>query len=365
LILPGAQIAEQGPKRSVFPDLDSVPSDLTPPQMTSGLPARGRRVKQINPEYLGTDVYHSLYLPKDWKKGKRYPVIVEYAGNGPYRSEDGDVSSGRVEDSKLGYGISGGKGFIWICMPFVNSAARRNQSWWWGDPEATAQYCKITVRRVCEEYGGDPSRVILSGFSRGAIACNYIGLHDDAIADIWLAFIAYSHYDGVRKWDWEGSDPPSALGRLKRLQRRASFVCQERTVDDIRAYIDSSGIMAPFTFLAVPFRNHNDAWVLRDIPARRALRSWLGEVLKTRPGTHSIRGRVTAANGRPLLGVCIESGCTHFTYTDRKGRFILSGLIDSRRTITASQNGRLFIPQAEAVEIRGEDVGGLTFTASR
>jgi hypothetical protein len=333
--------------------------------MTSAAPAPGRRVKQISPEYLGTEVYHSLYLPKDWRKGKRYPVIVEYAGNGPYRSEYGDVSTGRVEDSKLGYGISGGKGFIWICMPFVNSEARRNQTLWWGDPEATAQYCKFTVRRVCEEYGGDPSRIILSGFSRGAIACNYIGLHDEAIADIWLAFIAYSHYDGVLQWDWEGSDRPSALERLKRLQGRASFVCQERSVDDIRTYIDLSGIAAPFSFLAVPFRNHNDAWVLRDIPARRALRSWLGEVLKTRPGTHSIRGRVMAANGRSLLRVRIESGYSHFTYTDRKGRFILSGLIDSRRSVTASQNGRLFIPRAATVEIRGEDVDGVTFTASR
>jgi len=44
-------------------------------------------------------------------------VIVEYAGNGNYANKYGDVSSGEVEGSKLGYGISGGTGFIWICMP--------------------------------------------------------------------------------------------------------------------------------------------------------------------------------------------------------------------------------------------------------
>jgi hypothetical protein len=347
-----------------FPDLASVPPDLTVPEVTSGEPAPGRRVKQFNPEYQGTGVYHILYLPEDWQEGKRYPVIVEYAGNGPYRSEYGDVSTGEVEGSKLGYGISGGKGFIWICLPFVNSQERRNQTMWWGDPEATVEYCKTTVRRVCEKYGGDSSRIILAGFSRGAIACNYIGLHDDAIADIWLAFIPYSNYDGIRPWDWAGSDRPAARERLERLHGRATFSCQERTVDDIRAYIDSSGVTAPFTLLVIPFRNHNAGWVLCDIPARQALRSWLGEVLKTQPGTHSIRGRVTAANGRPLMGVCIESGVSHFTYTDRKGRFILSGLIDSRRAVTASQNGRQFTPRSAAVEIRGEDVGGLTFTAS-
>lgn len=364
-ILPLAQNSGQTPDPLGFPNLLTIPTDLTVPEMTTGAPAPGRRVKQINTEYQGTDVYHTLYLPRDWKKGKLYPVIVEYAGNGQYHSEWGDVSTGVVEGSELGYGISGGKGFIWICLPFVNSQERRNQTMWWGDTEATIQYCKTTVRRICEEYGGDSSRIILAGFSRGAIACNYIGLHDDAIADIWLAFIPYSHYDGVRKWDWEGSDRPSALERLKRLKGRATFSCQERSVDDIRAYIDLTGVVAPFTFLALPFRNHNAGWVLRDIPARRDVRAWVEEVLRTRPGTHSIQGRVATANGKPLSGVCVESGGSHFTYTDRKGQFILAGLIDSHRTVTASQNGRVFTPPVATVEIRGTDVGGLTFAASR
>jgi hypothetical protein len=365
VILPGSENARQRPHRLLFPDLSSVQPDLTVPPMTAGAPAPGRRVKQVNPEFRWKHVYYSLYLPTNWKKGKLYPVIVEYAGNGPGRDDaNGDFSSGKLEDSNLGYGISGGKGFIWICMPFVNSKTGRNQTWWWGDPKATVKYCESAVRRVCKQYGGDSSRVILAGFSRGAIACNFIGLHDGTIADIWLAFIAYSHYDGVRQWDYEGSDRQSALERLRRLKGRASFICQERSVDNIRQYIESTGIVAPFTFVTIPFRNHNDAWALRRTPARKALRSWVKKVLKTRPGTHSLRGRVTAANGRPLSGVCIESG-SHFTYTNRKGRFVLSGLIDSRRNVTASQEGRLFTPRAATVEIHDEDVTGLRFTASR
>ena len=53
------------------------------------------------------------------------------------------------------------------------------------------------MRRVCEQYGGDRAAVILTGFSRGAIACNYLGLHNEEIAGLWRAFIPYSHYDGV------------------------------------------------------------------------------------------------------------------------------------------------------------------------
>jgi len=35
----------------------------------------------------------------------------------------------------------------------------------------------------------DRAAVILSGFSRGAIGCNYLGLHNEEIAGLWLAFI--------------------------------------------------------------------------------------------------------------------------------------------------------------------------------
>ena len=55
--------------------------DLVTPRMMQEAPAPGKRVRQVAPEYKGTQVYHSLYLPTDWKKGKTYPVLVEYTGN--------------------------------------------------------------------------------------------------------------------------------------------------------------------------------------------------------------------------------------------------------------------------------------------
>ena len=55
--------------------------DLTTPSMTNDHPAKGLRVRQVAPEYVGTEVYHSLYLPEDWENGKKHPVLVEYTGN--------------------------------------------------------------------------------------------------------------------------------------------------------------------------------------------------------------------------------------------------------------------------------------------
>jgi hypothetical protein len=271
-----------------LPDLSTAAADLIVPETVSGEPAAGRRVRQTDPEFAGTAVHHTLYLPADWKtgagqRGKRYPVLVEYAGNGNYVNRYGDISNGTVEGSKLGYGLSGGRNFIWICLPYVNSRERRNEIVWWGDVEATVRYARNTVERVCETYGGDREAVILSGFSRGAIACNYIGLHDDAIAGLWHAFLAYSHYDGViTTWPYPGADRAAALERLQRLRGRPVFICHEGSVENTRRYLASTGVKAPFTFQTIRFRNHNDGWALRDIPERRAARRWLRDVLRRR-----------------------------------------------------------------------------------
>ena len=262
-----------------LPDLRSVPADLTVPTLQFGPPAAGARVKQSLAEYAGTQVYHVLYLPTDWRPGARLPVIVEYAGNGGYSNSFGDVSLGVPEGSKLGFGISAGQGFVWICLPYVNVGRTNICTRWWGDVEATLDYCKKAVRLVCDQYGGDASAVILTGFSRGAIGCGYLGLHDDEIAKLWRAFVPYSHYDGVTPWPYPASDAASAIVRLKRLNGRPSFICHEVTVEPTRQFVATSGVTAPFIFQTVPFRNHNDEWILRASPTRTALRTWLKEVL--------------------------------------------------------------------------------------
>ncbi len=271
------------------PDIRSVPPDLITPQTTGASPRPGKRVRQVLPKYAATAVHHNLYLPTDWQSEKKYPVLVEYPGNGPYTSPCGDFSSGDVDGCNLGYGISAGGGFLWLALPCVDSTGQQNQLWWWGDVKATIDYCREAVDSVCAEYGGDSASVILCGFSRGAIACNFIGLHDDKIAGMWLGFIASSHYDGVEKWDYAESDRISAQERLARLRGRASFIAQEMSTQNIEDYLRSSGADDPFTFQTIHFRNHSDAWVLRDIPERRALRFWVQEVLRNRPGVQKQR----------------------------------------------------------------------------
>lgn len=262
------------------------PVDLVTPTMTDEAPAVGKRVRQVAPEYAGTDVHHALYLPTDWKPGGSYPVIVEYTGN----KWDACGSSGKVEGANLGYGLSGGKGFIWVAMPYVQKGGIENAVTWWGDAQATVDYCKRNLPRICEAFGGDPERCIVCGFSRGAIGSSYIGLADDEIAAFWCGMFTHDHFDGERTWGYPADDRASALTRLARLKGRPVMVCG-MNIDALRdKYLGQHADLAAFTFLNVPtatlfkipegkvIHPHTDLWMHKDSAYRTQARAWLQQV---------------------------------------------------------------------------------------
>ena len=270
-----------------LPDISTVPPDLHVPEPGDGPPGAGKRVRL---ELFNGTPPVILYLPTDWVQGKRFPVIVELAGNGNYKNTFGDTSTGLPEGSKLGYGLSGGHGFLWVCLPFLNEAGNKTAVTWWGDapayrPDSTVAFIKRAVPALCERFSGDPDRVILCGFSRGSIAANAIGLHDDKIAALWRGFVCYSHYDGVStRWPFAGADAASARQRLDRLKGRPQLICGESPLESTRSYLESTGVTGDFTFLETGFRNHNDAWTLRPSPARDSARQWLARIVRMPAG---------------------------------------------------------------------------------
>ena len=155
----------------------SMASAATPPAVTNDAPAAGKRVRVTTPGtgYAGNaNVYHTLYLPTDWVPGQKYPVIIEYGGNG-----------WTVEANKLGFYQSGGTGYIWVSAPNIDQNSTLgdksddfNTTSWWGSEGQNAigaaddaAYTKATVIDLIENYGGDHSQVCVTGFSRGAVAC--------------------------------------------------------------------------------------------------------------------------------------------------------------------------------------------------
>lgn len=244
--------------------------------MEEGLPRPGHFVKVAAPEYQGTQVFHALYLPTDWKMGQIYPVIVEYPGN-----LWGDKCSGKVEDCKLGYYESAGKGYIWIVLPFVNSKEKKNQLTWWGDVDATVAYCQLNVKRICHAYGGNPAAIFLTGFSRGAIACGYIGLHDDQIAKMWAGLIPFAHFDG-------GSfTRAGAKERLARIGDRPVLILYgEKDASGKANSLAGAAVLKELgknpKILEIPGIGHSDAWIEKESRERDAVRAWMGEIVRSK-----------------------------------------------------------------------------------
>ena len=293
------------------PDVLTLPADIENPRMTGGEPAAGRMVLQTLAAYTGTEVAHAVYLPRDWSPGRKFPVLVEYLGN-----------SCRVWDTKgIGHSISGGIGCIWVVLPFVSPDGRSDVDWWWGDVDATVAYAKTAVPAICREWGGDPERVLIIGYSRGAIAVNAIGLHDDEIARLWCGSLAVSHYDdGHIPWGMTPAEQAGAAKRLARLGRRPQCISGEycsrpqlpshlpllKTLDErgITTFGEAVGALGlepctvvektlefvranhpagDFTFVDLGWITHGSAVLQRDTAERRQLRAWVAGVLGRRP----------------------------------------------------------------------------------
>lgn len=266
------------------PDIRVVAADMTVPLVEEGLPEAGRRV------YYVAEGFHKktssvLRLPDNWNRSGKYSIFVELPGNGGYRDKLGDECTGRPEGCCLGYGLTEGRDWIWVCLPFLNERGDETALTWWGDapayrPEATLAMWRRVIQEICDRYQGDAGRVVLSGFSRGAIACNALGLHDDATASLWSAFLPCSHYDGVRGWPFAESDLAGAGKRFARLGQRPQLIMGEgRQVDETRRFLEGAypDRLGALTTESTGFRNHSDRWVLRPGEARERARRWLSD----------------------------------------------------------------------------------------
>ncbi|MCK4999751.1 MAG: carboxypeptidase regulatory-like domain-containing protein, partial [Anaerohalosphaera sp.] len=201
------------------------------------------------------------------------------------------------------------------------------------------------------------------GFSRGAIACSYIALRDQAMADIWAGFLPHGQHDG-------GSYTPDPGNvRLGRIAGRPSIITYGDNDDGLPNCVNGFNILTNLGFPVVsymlPNLDHTDEWILDTAPpehlaVREILRQWLVDTIANKPGTHSISGQVTDAFGNAIDHAKVQSGQTHWTFTDSNGYYTLAGLINSDRTLTA-QWGE-FQSEPRNVTINGMDLAEEDFT---
>lgn len=225
------------------------------PDIVDGPPAPGARAWRTLPNYPGT-LRHLVTLPREWRAGDKYPVIVEFTGNVFY--DKFCHSTGLTEQGNLAYGLARGERFICLNLPFVSEDGTREQANGWGSVERTADYCLAAIDDCVATYGGDRPNVFYTGFSRGEIAANFVALRDDRIAGVWRAFVGC---DPSVPWvvgekGWNGSNVDFA-SRAARLRGRPTT----------RAAPDYG------------YGVHTDVQYLEDSPATIATRAWLRSIL--------------------------------------------------------------------------------------
>lgn len=169
------------------------------PDIERGEPIAGKRVYQKLPGWEKTTIEHVLTLPKEWKPGAKYPIIIEYTGNVFYHKWC--HSTGFTDQGTMAYGLSRGETFILLNLPFIATDGRQEEPNGWGSIEKTEDYCIEALKFVSDNYGGDMKQVFYTGFSRGELAMNYLALRDDRIASLWRGFIgADPAVPSVKKW---------------------------------------------------------------------------------------------------------------------------------------------------------------------
>jgi predicted esterase len=160
-------------------------------------------------------------------------------------------------------------------MPFVDRTSHAIAENGWGDADDTASYCERVVDDVCGHFGGDRRNLILTGFSRGAIACGFIGLRNDRIAQLWKGFHLCQHYDGD---GWNGATLEDALERAKRFRGSAVFHT-DNPADRVRPVTEIMNV--PTTFVDSGLAAHSIAMFLDDRESTQQLRRWFAELVES------------------------------------------------------------------------------------
>lgn len=253
------------------PEWQRPPGRIDVPAVEDDAPAPGKRVRYRLAGDEASDMYSVLNLPEDWQSGRKYPVIVEYPGNiffGPQC-----FSSGLPDQCVIGYGMTKGRGAICLGLPFVDRAAGTIAENAWGNADDTAEYAMRMVSTVCDTFGGDRDNIVLTGFSRGAIACGYIGLRNDRIAALWKGFHACQHYDGA---NWNGSTIPDAIERAVRFKGKAIFHT-DNSQEKFQPVMDAMQTTVTWASSGLGF--HSTAMFLDERASTQQLRQWFWQLV--------------------------------------------------------------------------------------
>jgi hypothetical protein len=147
---------------------------------------------------------------------------------------------------------------------------------------------------------------------------------------------------------------PGAIERAASIKGRSSFVTDGGPWQDVLARLKQ-----PFTYMDSQLGAHVDTMFLDNRPSTLAVRKWMADVIRDRPGVHDISGKVLDVEGNPVRGAEVESGYTHFTLTDLDGHYTIRSLINGERKVTVRVPGMHFEPRS--VTMASRHISGIDF----
>ncbi|MDD7985225.1 sulfatase-like hydrolase/transferase [Lentisphaera marina] len=138
----------------------------------------------------------------------------------------------------------------------------------------TVEYVQQVINDVCKNWGGDKDNLYLSGFSRGAISCGYIGLANDEISKLWKGLIACQHYDGSR---WNQSRMNDAIKRAARFKGKAIFQVDNKA-EKFQALVANTDPSVKWTWANSGLGNHATTMFLDNRDMMIQLRQWFKDL---------------------------------------------------------------------------------------
>jgi predicted esterase len=244
---------------------------LTVPEIEEGSPEAGKRVKIYLSEY--PEAYYVLFLPYNFTDTIKIPIIFESPGN-VYQ----EISNGLPDSACLGYGISFGMDYIWVGVPFIDNTGSILRSYWGkDDPLSTVNFWLAVLNDLNARFRIDNDKIILSGFSRGAVSTSYIGNYNDEISSKWAAYFAHSHFDGCCQTLLGNTDE-----RISRIQKKKVLIsvgghdiakkCSRGSYERLlKGGYD-------VTYIEVPDLDHSPFWILENSESAQKARDWLQDL---------------------------------------------------------------------------------------
>jgi len=162
------------------------------PPIQEGAAKAGKRVNI----YLDShpNIYYSVFLPYNYNDKISFPVICEIPANCCNKK----TATGTPDTTTyLGYGITKGYDYIWVSLPILNSKGDKILQFFYpDDPQQTALCWLSILEDLNHRFNINNRKIILSGFSRGAVCTSFIGNCNDTISSKWAAYLAQAHFDG-------------------------------------------------------------------------------------------------------------------------------------------------------------------------